>query len=115
MSRHFTAAGGQRYRRDEPAYEDVRADGERFGASITLYGEAVGMTPEQLLKHARALTAADHEAVADLLKHVPRKYEEKVRALSKPRQEAEAAIRAVEILIANQQAVFAAPNYPKET
>lgn len=114
MGRSYTPAGGQRYRRDEPSHEEIRADGERFGASVTLYGEMVGMTPTELLEHAVDLIGAYRSQVDALMQYVPRKHEQKVKALDEPRHDAEKAIAAVKILIENQQAVFAAPDYPEE-
>lgn len=113
MGRHLKPKGGHEYRRDEPAREEVRYDDGR-GGFAWLYGESIGLGPEQLLERAQFLISVHAEQVAKLMEHVPRKHEAKVKALDEPRREAEAAIHATQILLANQRAVFEVPDYPKE-
>lgn len=100
------------YGRPEPAREEVRGDADRPGGFAWLYDPAINMTPEQLLEFARERMRARDALIDDLLKYVPRKHEDKIKALSEPKREAESAIHAVELLLGNLRGVLAAPDHP---
>ena len=94
MARSFRAAQTRgRFGHPEPAQEEVRSDSDS-GDWAWLYGDAIGMTPEQLLEHARDRLREYGGEVEKLLRHVPRRFEDRVKALAEPKREAEAAIRA---------------------
>jgi hypothetical protein len=102
-----------RYGRPEPAQETVSSDGDEC-ACVWLTGDAIGMSPEDLLAFALGrLAARDHE-IEHLLRHLPRKFEDRVEALNWPRREAESAINAAAILIRNTRHALAEPPYENE-
>lgn len=118
MARKLVPAEKQgRYGRPEAAREVITADfkdDRLLARSCHLYGDAIGKTPEELLALARS-RYGDHEKLVDkLLRHLPRKFEEKVKALTEPRHEANRALEAVEIMLANARHALAAGERPAE-
>lgn len=108
MARNFTAAVAQgQYGRPEAASETVRLDGERFASSATLRGDYIGAPPDVLLELALDALHEREKLIADLLQHVPRKHEEKIKALSSPLYDARQAIAAAHYLIENARLALA--------
>lgn len=106
-----------RYGRPEPAHEVIEADfkdDRLLARSCHLHGQAIGMTPEELLALARERYGEHEKLVDKLLRHLPRKFEERVKALSAPRHEADRALQAVEIMLANARHALAAGERPVE-
>ncbi|MGH2940334.1 MAG: hypothetical protein ACRDPE_19685 [Solirubrobacterales bacterium] len=90
-------------------------DGERrFAKSVTLYGEAIGLGPLELLDFAAERVNRRNAMVDRLLRWVPRKYEDRIKALAEPHDEAIAALRAVGILVANARLAGNALDKPNE-
>ena len=115
MARHYHPAEAKgRYGRPEAAHEDVRLDGEHYSSTATLRGDYIGAPPEVLLELALDQLYEREKLVADLLRHVPRKFEEKVKALDSPMYEARQAIAAAHYLIENARGALApAPHEEK--
>lgn len=80
--------------------ETVSWDGASY-RTAKLVGEEVGMSPEELLEYAVTQLREYESTVNKLLRHVPRKLEEKVKRVHDPNYRAREAIQAVGILIAN--------------
>lgn len=116
MARKLIPAEKQgRYGRPERAHEVITADFQDdrlLARSCHLYGDAIGMAPEELLALARQRYSAHEKLVDKLLKHLPRKFEERVKALTEPRHEANRALEAVEIMLANTRHALAAGEAP---
>jgi hypothetical protein len=104
------------YGRPEAACEHVGSDRDDRGlrSSVTLHGAAIGRTPEGLLEYALELLDERDEKIEKLLRHVPRRFEDRVKALSGPAYEARQAIVAVELLLGNLRLVIDEPPYEDE-
>lgn len=119
MSRKLIPAKEQgRHQRAEGAYEvveaDFKAEGDLLVRSCRLYGDAIGRSPEDLLALARSRYSRHKKLVDKLLRHLPRKFEERVKALSEPLHEADRALDAVEIMLANTRHALAAGEKPED-
>lgn len=108
-----TTARGSRFGHAEPARETVAPDGNH-GSTAWLEGEAINMTPEQLLEYARERMRERDALIEKLLKHLPRKFEDRIKALSRPKREAENALHAVEILLGNLRLTLESPGHDYE-
>lgn len=86
---------------DRSDTEHIRSDGGSPYTTAVLKGEEIGMSPDELLKYALGQMEEHKEMVDRLLRHVPRKHEEKIKALSGPERRAKEAVRASSILIGN--------------
>jgi len=114
MSRVYHREEAQgRYGRPEAAYEQVRLDDARASMGATLRGDYIGAPPDVLLELALDALHEREKLVADLLRHVPRKHEEKIKALDEPYREARAAIAAAAYLIDNARTALAPVEHPE--
>lgn len=104
------------YGRPEAASEHVGSDvdGRGLRSSVSLSGEAIGRTPEGLLEYALERLDERDAKIEKLLRHLPRRFEDRVKALSKPAYDARQAIVAVELLIGNARHVLDEPPYEDE-
>jgi len=98
-------------RYDKDPSETIKVDDpgedERFGGrSVTLYGEMIGMTPEQLCELARERLGVLTGKYDKLAKHLPRRFEKRIDELKAPARDVERAIQAVEVILENAQAPF---------
>lgn len=101
MARKVTSgdpnAAHEYQRRDK---ESIIEDGDGHDYA-TLSGEAVGMSAEELLDYAQRQIREHDEQLETILRHVPRKHENRIKRLYEPRSAALGAIHAASILIGN--------------
>jgi hypothetical protein len=109
-----TPAGASGVRYTEREHEVISLDdGERrFSNSVSLHGEAIGLSPVELLDFAAERINRRNAMIDRLLRWVPRKYEDRIKALGEPHDEAIAALRAAGILIANARLAGSALDKP---
>lgn len=115
MARKFKPGDPKgRWESDREPSERITEDSDRFSRDVTLYGEEIGKTPEELLEYALEKIKQYEGKVDVLLRHVPRKYEEKIKKLAKPLERARRAIEAVNILLVNRRIVDTIPERLKD-
>lgn len=118
MARKYDKADPKsRYVSDREPSERIIEDGDirgRISQSVTLFGDEMGKTPEELLEYALERLDSYEEKVNILLRHVPRKYEDKIGKLEKPPERMRRAINAVIILLVNQRTLDTIPDQPKD-
>lgn len=119
MAREFkpeAERSGMTTRYTEREHEVISLDAEerRFSNSVSLHGEAIGLSAEELLAFARRRINERNILIDRLMRWVPRKYEERIKALDQPSSEVMDALRAVEMLIANARLGATALEKPPE-
>ncbi len=94
-----------RFGHAEEESEEVRGDalGSR---SATLCDDAILLGAPELIHHALERLAEREKLIDDLLRRVPREYEEKIKALRAPLHRAQEELVAAQILIENSQAAL---------
>lgn len=117
MARVFKEADDPAARFPDPDREVVSLDSDprNFSSNcVTLKGEMLGLGPVELLGFARTRLNERNAMVERLLRWVPRKYEDRIKALAAPHNEAMEALKAVEILIENVRHAAVALEKPAE-
>jgi hypothetical protein len=109
-----SGASGVRYTEQEHEVISLDSEERRYANTVSLRGDAIGMGAEELLAFARARLVERAGLVDRLMRWVPRKYEERIKALDAPEAQAMDALRAVELLIANAKLAAAALEKPPE-
>lgn len=101
--RPASGVSGARY--EDAAHEMISEDepyaDTRFGRNTRIEGDMLGMNAEELLAFAIKKMREEHGLVDKLMQHLPRKFEERIKALRDPRHEAERAVVAASILVGN--------------
>ncbi len=90
-----------RYETDKEDSEYVTDDASGHRARLT--GDQMGLSPAQLLEHARGEIGKYDALVEKLLQHLPRRFEDRVKALREPKHRAERSLAAAAILLENAE------------
>lgn len=88
-----------RYQQDKEPSEYVSDN--TGGIRARLDGDQIGLSAAQLIHHAREQMQEHDHLVDRLCQHLPRRFEDRVKALSKPRHRAERSLQAASILLEN--------------